>query len=73
MGLDWDEGVYNGASPVLDYQVVYAVYPDGAYALFGSGTTDTFQTVTGLTPGVTYSFKVKARNVIGYSELTEAI
>jgi cellulose 1,4-beta-cellobiosidase len=73
VSLTWDEGAYNGASPVIDYQVMYAVSPSTTYILFGSGTTATSLTVTGLTPGTIYNFVVKARNIVGYSDLSASV
>jgi len=52
---------------------MYAEYPSTTYALFGSGTPDTSLTVSGLTPATTYTFVVKARNVVGYSLLSASV
>jgi hypothetical protein len=52
---------------------MYAISPSTTYSLVGSGTTDTQLTVTGLTPATTYNFVVKARNVVGYSALSDSI
>jgi len=49
---------------------MYAVAPSTTYALFGSGTTSKTLTVTGLTPATTYNFVVKARNIVGFSDLS---
>jgi len=67
VGLSWNEGVYNGGSSVIDYQVSFAEVTSSEYAIFASGIITTSITVTSLTPGVTYKFVVKARNVIGFS------
>ena len=39
-----------------------------SYTVFSSGVLTTTETVTGLTPGVTYRFVVQARNVVTFSE-----
>ena len=39
-----------------------------SYTVFSSGVLTTTETVTGLTPGVTYRFVVQARNVVTLSE-----
>ena len=39
-----------------------------SYTVFSSGILTTTETVTGLTPGVTYRFVVQARNVVTFSE-----
>ena len=43
------------------------------YSIFESGIITTNSIVTGLTPGVTYKFVVKSRNVIGYSNYSTFI
>ena len=68
IGLDWDEGPYNGGSPVLDYRVSYKSTVATEYVIFASGLTTTEHTVDGLTPSVYYDFKVEARNIVGYSD-----
>lgn len=65
--------MYNGGSEVTQYQVQYSVRDSGVWTLFASGTTQLHQTVTGLTPGVTYSFRVKALNVVNYSVYSSSI
>ena len=67
IGLDWEEGPYNGASPVIDFRVQYKPVGDSAYQIFASGVVASDIVVTGLTPAVTYSFYVEARNVINFS------
>jgi chitodextrinase len=52
---------------------MYAVSPSTTYILFGSGTSATSQTVTGLTPETTYNFVVKARNIVDYSDLSDPV
>jgi hypothetical protein len=67
VGLTWSAGSYNGGSSVIDYQVSYAESPSGSYAVFASDVLTTSSTVTSLTPGTTYKFKVQSRNVVGLS------
>ena len=73
IGLSWTEGVYNGGSPVLDYQVEYKITTDATYTVYASGYTFTSITVTSLTPGVTYMFRVMDRNVVGSSGYSSTI
>lgn len=65
MGLLWTPEAENG-SPILDYTVSRAV-EDGAYSILAISNTQSF-IVFGLSPGVTYRFKVQARNIFGISE-----
>jgi hypothetical protein len=43
------------------------------YSVYASSISATETTVTSLTPGVTYSFLVQARNVIGLSSYSDPI
>jgi hypothetical protein len=51
VGLDWTQGVYNGGSPVVDYQISYKQAIDDSYIIFASGVTTTSSSVFNLTPG----------------------
>jgi hypothetical protein len=73
IGLTWQEGPYDGSSPVIDYQVSYKVQGASDYAIYQSSIAGTSLTVTGLTPGVIYTFVVQARNIINFSEYSIAI
>jgi hypothetical protein len=58
---------------VIDYQVWYENGSGtGVYIELVSALTEREYMVTSLYSGVTYSFKVKARNSVGYSELSDA-
>ncbi len=66
IGITWNEGDYNGGSPILDYRVSYHL--EGApYSVLAPAVTSTFYTVISLTPGALYTFKVEARNSVSYS------
>ena len=43
------------------------------YSIYDNNVASTSLTVTGLTPGVVYSFKVKSRNVLGLSAYSDPI
>lgn len=63
----------SGGSPVIDYRVSYDQATD-TYVELISGLTSEDYTATGLTRGLTYKFKVQARNEYGYSDYsTEAV
>jgi hypothetical protein len=66
IGLMWTEGAQNGGTPVLDYTLQYD-QGTSTWITFQSGITDTQITVIGLTQGVTYKFKILARNEYGSS------
>jgi hypothetical protein len=64
VGLSWPAGS-RGSSPVTDYQVWYSAN-GGSYVQFAhSASTALSSTVTGLTNGVPYTFKVFAVNTAG--------
>jgi len=67
IGLSWTDGAYDGASPVIDYQVSYAEASSSTWIIFASGILEKSEIVTGLTPGVTYKFVVKSRNIVDFS------
>ena len=73
VGLTWQEGPYNGGAPVIDYQVSFTEVATNSYTVFSDGLLTTSETVTGLTPGVTYRFVVKARNVVTFSEYSDSV
>lgn len=73
VSLTWEEGAYNGASPVIDYQVSFTEVSANSLQVFSSGLLVTAETVTGLTPGLTYRFAVQARNVVSLSEYSATI
>jgi hypothetical protein len=39
VGLTWTDGVYDGSSPVIDYQVSFTEVSVNTYAIFASGIT----------------------------------
>lgn len=59
---------------MLDYELVYKSETDTDYVVWDAANTNLAQTITSLTPGVTYNFKVRARNIVtyngGYSDYT---
>jgi hypothetical protein len=56
----------NGGSAITDYIIEYKLSSDASYTTFSDGTSTTAgATVTGLTNGLSYDFKVSAVNAIG--------
>jgi len=73
VGLTWSEGPGNGGQIVLDYTVSYGL-DTGSYLYEIGGVVGTTLTVTEhLTTGLTYKFKVKARNDGGFSPDSSAV
>jgi len=64
--VEWTAPGSNGGSAITDYIVEYSSNSGSSYTVFSDGTsTGTSATVTGLTTGSTYIFRVKAVNAIG--------
>jgi hypothetical protein len=72
IGLTWLEGVNNGGTPVIDYKISYAEISE-VYATLDSGINGLSYTASNLQSGVTYKFKIQARNDFGYSVLSAEV
>jgi hypothetical protein len=67
--LTWSAPTNNGGSVLTDYAVEYSANAGQAWTVFADGTsTSTSATVTGLTNGQAYVFRVAARNAVGTSD-----
>lgn len=67
IGMDWDHGLDDGGSPVIDFKVWYALENE-AYVNYVEGITTDFYTTEYTTEhGRNYKFKVQARNSVGFS------
>jgi hypothetical protein len=59
LGLTWGEGLENGGSVVLDYEISYDDATNGVtYSVLESNILGNSYLATGLTSGSTYKFKV---------------
>jgi uncharacterized repeat protein (TIGR02543 family) len=66
--VTWSAPADNGGSAVTDYIVEYRVATSGTWTTFTDGvSTTTSATVTGLSAGSAYEFRVTAKNLIGNS------
>ena len=72
VSLSWTAPSANG-SAITDYKIYYATSEGGTYTLFSDTvSTTTSVTVTGLTNGTAYYFKVAAVNAVGDGALSAA-
>jgi uncharacterized repeat protein (TIGR02543 family) len=68
----WSTPASNG-STITDYLIKYSLSADGTYTTFADGvSTATSATVTGLTNGTAYYFKVAATNSVGTGSYSAA-
>jgi len=67
IGIFWFDGATNGGSPIVDYKIMWD-QSIGYWVSLVEGLTDrVYQTSSTLLKGRTYSFRVYARNSVGYS------
>jgi hypothetical protein len=69
----WENGISDGGAAVLDYRIYYDQATDTWIELDSSITAMVYTTQIELTEGHTYSFKVQARNSVGYGQLSSAV
>jgi uncharacterized repeat protein (TIGR02543 family) len=66
--ITWSAPSDDGGSAVTDYIIEYRVATSGTWTTFTDGvSTTTSATVTGLSAGSSYEFRVTAKNIIGNS------
>lgn len=71
--VSWTAPTVISATPITDYIVQYATSPYTSWTTFSDGTsTSTSATVTGLTNGTAYQFRVAAVNAIGTGSYSSA-
>jgi titin len=69
VGLNWQNGLYDGGSPVLDYLVSFRASGSAEnYSVYGKVFTTQRAEITGLNPGQSYEFVVQSRNAVGYRD-----
>lgn len=66
VSLSWSAPASNGGAAITDYVVEYKLSASGSWSTFADGTsTSTSVTITGLTGGSSYDFRVSATNTAG--------
>jgi len=73
IGLNWAAPVFNGGSPLIDYSIWFDNASGSTFTQLVSGLTSLSYTASSLTPGLTYQFKVQARNLYGFSEFSSTV
>lgn len=68
IGIKWDDGSYDGASPVLDYQLSYAEASSDVWTIWSTNLLEKTDIVTGLSAGTLYKLRVQSRNLINLSQ-----
>lgn len=68
VNLSWAAPASNGGSPITDYKIQFRAISGGDWSIFNdTQSANTTGTITGLTNGVSYVFRVAAVNVVGLS------
>jgi len=71
--VSWTAPASNGGSAITDYVIQYSSNSGSSWTTFSDGTsTSTSATVTGLTIGTAYVFRVAAVNVVGTGSYSTA-
>ena len=70
--IQWTEPVDKGGAEVDDYQIYYAL-PAEEFAVLASGVTSREYIAYPLTTGLEYRFKVRARNIQGFGDFSDAV
>ncbi|MFI0460731.1 MAG: beta strand repeat-containing protein [Ilumatobacteraceae bacterium] len=74
VSLTWKAPLANGGANITDYVIQYATSAGGAFTTFNDGvSTQLSTTVTGLTNGTPYFFRVAAVNSYGTSAYSNAM
>lgn len=67
IGISWVKATEEGGSPVIDYTLMYHDQFTSTFTMLQQGITTPSYSANGLTTGITYYFKVAARNSFGLS------
>jgi hypothetical protein len=74
IGVTWAEGASNGGTVIIDYRLSYDQGTgSGSFSVLIESLTSKSYVATGLTPGLTYTFKVQARNSFGFSTYSSSL
>ncbi len=74
VSLTWTAPASNGATGIADYAVAYKLSSASSWATFSDGVSTTAAaTVSGLTAGSSYDFKVQAINAVGYGSYSSVV
>lgn len=73
IGVQWDDGVYDGAAAVLSYQLWYKLASGSDWNIYSTSLLTKSDIVYGLTAGESYTFRVQSKNTINYSQYSVEI
>lgn len=69
--IGWKKPLNDGGMPITDYVVMYKEATSATWLTFNDGVSTNLETtITGLTKGKTYNYKVAAKNALGQSAFT---
>ena len=67
--LIWSDGAEDGGTPIIDYRILYAAGSND-FTVLRQGILTKSYIATGLNTGMTYTYRVQARNVQGFSDFS---
>ena len=70
--MTWSEPASDGGAAISDYEYVISYLERQREGHVTSGGMDFTETITGLTPGESYTIEVRAKNSVGYSVTSAA-
>lgn len=73
IGLEWDLPLTDGQASIIDYRLSMLTEGESNFNLLVAGVVQRSYTVQSLKQGLTYKFKVEARNEIGFSPTSEEV
>ncbi len=72
IGISWSPGAYDGGSPVIDFSISFKTGTD-PYTVLASGLSGPAYTTFGRIPDAIYTFKIQARNLVGFSSFSSEV
>ena len=73
IGLSWSAPEFDGGSALIDYAIWYDSGVGSTFTELVNGLTAVSYTALSLTPGTTYQFKVKVKNIYGDSSFSSVV
>jgi hypothetical protein len=73
IGFTWSDGASNGGATIIDYRITYDQSTGNYVVLETEILTKSYSTTFTITAGRTYTFRIEARNSVGYSSISSTL